>query len=560
MPFFILGGALAVLAASPGAIRFVDAAAAAGLTRPNVHGDAAKDYILDTNGNGAAWFDADNDGNLDLLLVNGSTRDRLPNGGDPMVALYRNDGRGHFTDVTAARGLTARGWGMGACVADIDNDGFEDVYVTAYGPNVLYRNDGKGAFTDITRRAGVGDAHWSTGCAFGDYNRDGYVDLFVANYVGFDEQRVAKRGASPNCKYMGVDVFCGPLGLPKVSNVLYRNNGNGTFTDVSQAAGIRDKGAYSFGVLFSDLTEDGWPDIFVANDSVPSTLFRNNHDGTFREDGLVSGLALSGEGRAQAGMGVDAGDYDGDGHLDLLVTHFSEDYHTLYENNGHALFADVSYRTGIAAPPLRFMGWGAGFLDADNDGLLDIFVANGHVYPEIDRFGGGTKFRQRKQLFHNLGGKRFAEIGAESGGGLAIEQSSRGAAFGDYDNDGDIDVLVVNMNERPTLLRNDTAGAGHWVTIRLIGGARSNRDAIGATLRVSAGGRMQTAEVRSGGSYLSHNDMRAHFGLGEATRVDRVEISWPSGRVETAGGLAADRFYVAKEGEGVSVGRTASAR
>jgi hypothetical protein len=562
----LFGGSLLLAATSPSAIKLVDVAAEAGITLLNVHGDASKDYIVDTNGNGAAFFDYDNDNNLDVLLVNGSTREHLANGGDPMVALYHNDGKAHFTDVTARSGMTRRGWGMGTCVADIDNDGFDDVYVTAFGPNVLYHNNGNGTFTDVTARAGVGDPHWSTGCAFGDYNRDGYVDLFVANYVDFDQQKIPKRGASAGCRYMGADVFCGPRGLPTVSNVLYRNNGDGTFTDVTQSAGIKDKGSYGFGVLFSDFDEDGWPDIFVANDSVPSTLFRNNHDGTFTERGLASGLALSGDGRAQAGMGVDAGDYDGDGHLDLIVTHFSEDYHTLYENSGKGLFTDVSYRAGVAVPPLRYMGWGVGFFDVDNDGRLDIFAANGHVYPEIDRFGGGTRFLQRKQLFLNLGNKRFREVGAEAGTGMAIEKSSRGAAFGDFDNDGDVDVLVVNMNDRPTLLRNETSSANHWITIRTVGAGRksgvqaSNRDGIGARVRVTAGGRTQIAEVRSGGSYLSHNDARVHFGLGDAARVDRVEIMWPSGSVDRATDLAANRFYIAQEGGSVSVVRAGAAR
>ena len=566
LPFFLFCASLLLAATSPAAIKLVDVAADAGVTLLNVHGDASKDYIVDTNGNGAAFFDYDNDDNLDILLVNGSTRARLPAGGDPMVALYHNDGKGHFADVTGRSGLSARGWGMGTCVADVDNDGFEDVYVTAFGPNVLYHNNGNGTFTDVTRRAGVGDSRWSTGCAFGDYNRDGFVDLFVANYVAFDQQTIPKRGASPSCRYMGADVFCGPRGLPVVSNSLYRNNGDGTFTDVTQQAGIKDKGSYGFGVLFSDFDEDGWPDIFVANDSVPSTLFRNNHDGTFTDRGLASGLALSGDGRAQAGMGVDAGDYDGDGHLDLIVTHFSEDYHTLYENSGRGLFTDASYRAGIATPPLRYMGWGVGFLDVDNDGLLDIFVANGHVYPEIDRVGGGTRFLQRKQLFLNLGNKRFREVGAEAGGGIAIEKSSRGAAFGDYDNDGDIDVLVVNMNDRPTLLRNDTISGNHWITVRAAGAVRrgaaptSSRDAIGARVRATIGGHTQVAEVRSGGSYLSHNDSRIHFGLGSATRIDRLEIVWPSGRVDTAADLPVDRFYVAKEGEPIIASRTGSVR
>jgi len=556
--------ALGLLSAAPRAatavIRMSDVAAQAGLTLLNVHGDGSGDYILDTNGNGAGFFDFDNDGNLDALIVNGSTRDRLARGGDRMMALYRGDGRGHFTDVSASSGMTKRGWGMGTCVADIDNDGFDDVYVTAYGPNVLYRNTGSSTgprFSDVTQRAGVGDARWSTGCAFGDYNRDGFVDLYVANYVSFDARKIAKRGASSTCRYVGFDVFCGPQGLTPEMNVLYRNNGDGTFTDVTEAARVKQQGAFSFGVLFSDLDDDGWPDLFVANDSVPSFLFHNNHDGTFSERGVPSGVALSSTGRAQAGMGVDAADYNGDGRLDLIATHFADDYHTLYEAGDRGLYSDVSYKAGLADPPLTFMGWGTGFFDADNDGLPDLFVANGHVYPDIGRFGISTKYRQRKQLFRNLDGRRFHDVAGESGGGLAAEHSSRGAAFGDYDNDGDIDVLVVNMNEPPSLLRNDTTGGGHWITMKLIGAVTAgpegttNRDAIGARVRLSAGGRTQVGEVRSGGSYLSHNDFRMHFGLGEADRAARVEIRWPSGRTETLTALAADRFYIVREGRGV---------
>jgi hypothetical protein len=541
---------LAVIApnASDTAIRLSDVAEQAGVTVLNVSGDVSKDYIIDSIGSGAAWLDYDNDGNLDLLIVNGSTRDNMKRGGDPMVTLYQNDGHGHFKDVTASAGLTHRGWGMGVCVADYDNDGFPDVYITAWGPNVLFHNNGNGTFTDVTKSAGVGDPRWSTGCAFGDYNKDGYVDLYVANYVAFDERKIPKRGEG--CSYMTLATYCGPMNLPGEADVLYRNNGNGTFTDVTKSAGINDPGYYGLGVLFADLDGDGWPDIYVANDSVPHFLFHNNRDGTFTERGLIAGVAMSGNGRAQAGMGVDAGDYDSDGNLDLIVTNFSHDYNTLYENSGSGFFTDVSHLSGIARGAAAYMGWGTSFVDFDNDGFLDLFFANGHVYPDIDSHGLGTTYLQRKQLFRNLGNKRFQDVTDEVGGGLLLKKSSRGAAFGDFDNDGDIDVVVLNLNDRPTLLRNDTPKGNHWVTIRLVG-TKSNRDGIGAKLRLRAGGRTQTAEVRGDGSYLSHNDMRAHFGLGAADRVQSLEIRWPSGTVDTTQELAADRFYEAIEGRGV---------
>jgi hypothetical protein len=354
-----------------------------------------------------------------------------------------------------------------------------------------------------------------------------------------------------------VDVSCGPKGLQGEPDVLYHNNGHGGFEDVTRAAGIADPGYYGFGVLFTDLDDDGWPDIFVANDSTPNFLFHNNHNGTFSENGLVAGVALSGDGREQSGMGVDAADYNRDGHLGLVVTHFSHDYTTIYENSGRGFFTDASYTTGVAVGAGRYLGWGVGFVDFTNGGLLDLFVANGHIYPEVDSHGLGTKYNQRKQLFRNLGNKRFQEITGETGGGLMLEKSSRGAAFGDYDNDGDIDVLVVNLDDRPTLLRNDTAGGNHWVTIQLVG-AKSNRDAIGARVRVTASGRTQSTEVRSGGSYLSQNDRRAHFGLGAATRAEDVRIQWPSGLVESAGNLSADHFYVAREGQGIKLSESRS--
>jgi len=535
-------------AAGPSVV-LTDVTAASGLDLVNVSGGPAKDYIVDANGNGAALFDYDNDGDLDALLVNGSTRERIAQGGSPMLALYRNDGTGRFTDVTASSGFTRTGWGMGACVADVDNDGFDDVYVTAFGPDVLWHNNGNGTFTDATAKAGLGDPRWSTSCAFNDYDHDGFVDLYVANYVKFDQKSIPPRATTANCRFMATDVFCGPNRLPGESDILYHNNGNGTFTDVTAKAGIVDPGYYGFGVVFADLTGDGWPDIYVANDSVPNLFFRNTGKGTFVEEGLLAGVAVSGDGRPQAGMGVDAGDYNGDGLPDLVVTNFSHDYNTLYENGPPGVFTDRSYAAGLAVTAGPYLGWGVKLVDLDNDGRLDVFIANGHVYPDVDGHGLGTSYRQRKQVFMN-DGRRFRDATAEIGGGLLLEKSSRGAAFGDIDNDGDIDVLVINMNERPTLLRNDSPRTNHWVTLQLAG-TSSNRDALGARVTVEAGGRRQVMEVRSDGSYLSHSDMRAHVGLGTASRATKVEIKWPSGRVETATNLDADRFYLAREGSGI---------
>ena len=523
---------------------FVDVAAESGIS-PNKASRAPKTpSILDTNGNGAAFFDYDNDRDLDLLIVTGSTLERLAKGGDPMAALYENDGLGGFSDVTTRRGLTRRGWGTGVCVADYDNDGFEDVYVTAFGPDVLWRNVEGRTFSAAPHAS---DARWSTGCAFGDYDRDGHVDLYVANYLEFDAT-AALRPGSPSCRFMNIDTFCGPRPLPGEPDVLYRNTGTGGFVDVTRQAGVTEPGYYGFGVLFSDLDDDGWPDIYVANDSVPNLLFRNHGNGTFSEQGLASGVAVSGDGREQAGMGADAGDFDGDGRLDLVVTNFAQDYTTLYRNLGGGIFADVSFRSGLASTLGPYLGWGVGFVDFDNDGLPGLFVSNGHVHPEVHRTGTST-YRQRNQVFRNAGGGRLRHVSDTAGGGLLVERSNRGAAFGDYDNDGDVDVLVVNVDGPPTLLRNDTPG-GHWITVALEG-TTSNRDAIGARVTMEAGGRRQIAEVRSGGSYMSHNDMRIHFGLGPARVVDRLEIRWPSGLVERTDRLEADGFFDAREGAGV---------
>ena len=550
-----LGLAIILLTEAPrGAdrvIRLTDVAAAAGVDVLNIAGSPAKDLVMDANGNGAAWFDYDRDGDLDLLIVNGSRFEQWKRGGDQMVALYRNDGGGKFTNVTHAAGLDRKGWGTGVCVGDYDNDGFEDVYITAIGPNVLWHNTGHGTFTTGTTAGEAADPRWSTGCAFGDYDRDGLLDLYVANYVQFDARTGPPSRVSGACHYLNITTFCGPRPLVGEADVLYRNTGNGHFADVSRAAGIVDPGYYGFGVLFTDLDDDGWPDIFVANDSVPNLFFRNLGNGTFAEQGVLSGLAVSGNGREQAGMGVDAGDLDGDGRIDLVKTNFAQDYTTIFSNEGNGLFRDVSSRSGVLATLGPHMGWGVGLVDIDNDGLLDLFVANGHVYPDVIKTGTST-YAQKSDLFMNTGQGRLRLVTGAAGGGLAIEKSSRGAAFGDYDNDGDVDVLVVNMDDRPTLLRNDSDG-GHWITLRLVG-VRSNRDGIGAKVTAQAGGRRQVAMVHSGGSYLSHNDMRVHFGLGATATVDQITIRWPSGQVDTLSGLAADRFYVAREGAGVKAG------
>jgi enediyne biosynthesis protein E4 len=537
-----LGGVLLRAADVP--IRFTDVAGAAGLTFRNVAGTPAKDYVIDSTGNGVALFDFDNDSDMDALLTSGSTLAQLPKGGHPMVALYRNDGGGRFTDVTKAAGMSRLGWASGVCVADYDNDGFEDVYITAFGPNVLWRNIRGKSFTATGQAA---DPGWSTGCAFGDYDRDGYVDLYVANYVKFERAAVPARG-SPACRFMNIATYCGPRPLPGEPDRLYRNVGGATFVDVTAAAGATEPGYYGFGVLFTDLDDDGWPDIYVANDSTPNLFFRNQKNGRFREDALAAGLAVTADGREQAGMGVDAGDMDGDGLLDLVKTNFSQDYTSLFRNEGGGTFVDASFRSGLAATLGPYLGWGIGLVDLDNDGLLDLFIANGHVYPDVARTGTST-YLQRNQVFRNVGKGRLRHVTDSVGGPLLLEKSSRGAAFGDVDNDGDADVLISVLDDLPMLLRNDTAG-NHWITLSLEG-VKSNRSAIGAKVTIEAGGRRQVAEVRSGGSYASHNDRRVRFGLSDATTVDRVSIRWPLGAVEESKGLAADRIYVAREGAGV---------
>ena len=534
---------------------FIDIAEEVGITLMNLSGSTTKDYIVEAAGNGAGFFDYDNDGDMDVLIANGSTLGKYRDGGDPMVALYKNE-NGRFVDVTQEAGLEESGWGMGVCVADYDNDGDRDFYLTAYGPNVLYRNNGDGTFREATSQAGIGDTRWGANCAFGDYDRDGDVDLYVANYQAFDEQTIPRRGESRPCRYMGVDVMCGPQGLSGEPDVLYRNNGDATFTDVTEASGIQDPGHYGFGVVFSDFDNDGWPDIYVANDTLPNFMFHNNRDGTFSEMGLLSGSAVSAQGNEEAGMGLGVGDYDGNGYFDIFVTNFAEETNTLYQNIGDMIFIDATLVAGMGTVSRQYLGWGTDFVDLDNDGLQDIFVANGHIYPQIDGLEFSGNYLQRKEIYRNIGDGRFEEIALDLEGDLLTGKSARGAAFGDHDNDGDIDVIVINIDDRPSFYRNEGGNRNHWITFRLEG-TESNRDGIGARVEIEVGGKTQVAEVRSGASYLSHNDMRIHFGLGDVTRVDRVRIRWPNGNVEELEeGIEADRFLWVREGEGViSVGQ-----
>ena len=528
---------------------FTDVAEPVGVTLRNLSGGTPKNYILQSLGNGAAFVDYDSDGDMDLLITNGSTMEGYPQGGHPMAALYENTGE-RFRNVTADADISATGWGVGVCAADYDNDGHQDFYLTAYGANVLYRNTGNGGFEDLTSEAGVGDGQWSTNCAFADYDRDGYVDLYVSNYVGFDPTTVPQRGEAERCRYMGVPVFCGPLDLPGESDTLYRNNGDGTFSDATVVAGIKDSGYFGLGVVFSDFDNDAWPDIYVANDSVPNLMFQNNQDGTFSDVSLISGTALSEGGAVQSGMGIGIGDYDRNGYFDIFVTNFARDTNTLYRNEGNLSFLDVTALSGMGEVSRRCLGWGTGFADLDNDGLADIFVANGHVYPEVDGLDIGQTYPQRKEVYRNMGDGMFEELAGQLGKDLVEGKPARGTAFGDYDNDGDIDVIAINMDAAPSLYRNDGPNPNNWITFRLEG-TESNRDAIGARVEIDVGSTTQVDEVRSGGSYLSHNDMRIHFGLGEATIVNAVRIRWPSGNTEVLSDVDRNQFVNIREGEGI---------
>jgi len=539
-------------AAAP-AWRFVDAAPAAGLTVRNVSGEREKTMIIEAKGGGIGFLDYDGDGYLDVYVINGNTFAQPRPQPPPSNRLYRNNRDGTFVDVSVAAGVGDTAWSMGCAAADYDNDGDQDLFVTNYGPNRLYRNTGDGRFDDVATAAGVaGKAGWSTGAAFGDYDGDGDLDLFVGNYVKFDP--AIRPDKMPYQVWKGLKIFHGPNAYAGERNELYRNDGDGTFTDVTERTpAIARTALRSFQCVWVDIDDDGDLDLYVANDSDPNELYRNDGGGRFTDISFSSGAAYSDDGATQAGMGVAWGDYDGDGRGDLFVTHFSEDYSTLYHNEGGGVFADVSYAANAAEVSMPCVSWGTGFHDYDNDGDLDLFVANGHVYPIIDAYDVGTSYAQRNHLLENDGSGRFAEIGAQLGPDMARMRVSRGAAFGDYDNDGDVDVVVLNADDTPSLLRNEGGNRQHWLQVSLRG-CRSNRDGIGARLLLTAGGKVQRRDVMSSYSFLSTSDLRVHFGLGAAARAELLEIRWPSGQVQQLRDLPADQWLLVAE-DGAAVAR-----
>ena len=563
----------------PVEVTFVNVAAEAGLGGAlNIYGGVStKRYLLEEMGGGVAFFDYDHDGWLDIFFVNGTTLEGFPPGKEPSNYLFHNNRDGTFTDVTEKAGLRHSGWGQGVCVGDYDNDGFDDLFVTYWGQNVLYHNNGDGTFTDVTQKAGLvqsGPPRWNTGACFVDYDRDGHLDLFVANYVTFDPQNVPLPGQNDYCQYSGLVVACGPQGLAGGTNILYHNRGDGTFEDVSEKSGVinprgpsepifvdrdwRFKGSYGFGVAAADFDNDGWPDIYVSCDSAPSLLYRNNRDGTFSEVGIIAGCSLNQDGVARSGMGVGVTDYDGDGWLDIFRTNFSDEPSTLYRNNGDGTFLEATYLAGLGVNT-KYVGMGTGFLDFDNDGWKDIFNANGHVYPEVDQRKSHVTFKEPNLLYRNLGNGRFEDVSAKAGPGVSQAFSSHGCAFGDFDNDGDVDIIIVNNNDPPSLLRNDGGNKNNWIKVKCIG-TRSNRSAIGARVRVVTGQHAQMDEVMSGSSFMSQSDLRLHFGLGPATKADLVEVRWPSGLKESFRDVAAGQLIVIQEGQGIIRADTFSSR
>jgi hypothetical protein len=531
---------------------FEDIALQAGLTVPHIS-SADKRYIIESVSGGIGLIDCDNDGKLDIIAVNGSNVDRYrKQGGDPMITLYHQDADLKFKDVTRQAGLTHKGWGMGVAVADYDNDGLPDIYVTGYGGNALYHNLGNCRFEDVTEKAGVGGGGLSLGAAWGDYDRDGHVDLFVSRYVHVDMNKLPELGSDEKfCQFRGVLVQCGPWGMQGESDFLFHNRGDGTFEDVSKKTGVDDaRHYYGMGVVWGDLDNDGWPDLYVANDAGPNYMYRNKHDGTFEEVGLLLGADLSGDGQELGSMGVDLGDYNHDGRLSVFVTEFVDQSDTLYRNNGSDGFADVSWSSQIAQPSHPYVGWGTGFFDMENDGWLDIFVANGHVYPQVDTIPNAAHFRQPMLLFRNQRNGTFAEVASAAGLSGVPLRSRRGAAFGDINNDGCVDIVTLNVGEAPSLLLNHCQNGNHRVLFRLLG-TKSNRLAIGARVTVRTGKLTQIGEVKGGSSYISQNDLRLHFGLEKNEKMDEVTIRWPNGTVETLRDVPADYVYTVVEGDGI---------
>jgi hypothetical protein len=568
-----LGASGLVAAESQPGVTFTDVTAAAGLLHArNVCGSPTnKQFLLEEMGCGVALFDYDSDGWLDIFLVNGTTFDAARQSHRLTSYLFHNNRDGTFKDVTEKAGLTASGWGQACCVGDYDNDGYDDLFVSYWGRNVLYHNNGDGTFTDVSEKAGVAGIadRWGAGCCFVDYDRDGHLDLFVANYVNFDPVRAPKPGQAVYCNYHDIPVPCGPQGFAGGTNILYHNRGDGTFADISEASGIarprgassmvfvernwQPNGSYGMGAAAADFDNDGWPDIYVACDSAPSLLYRNNHDGTFREVAVPSGCALDENGVALSGMGVAVADYDADGWLDIARTNFSEQVTTLYHNYGEASFEDASIKAGFGVNR-KYLGFGVGFFDFDNDGWKDFFVANGHVYSQIAGRKLHVQYREPKVFYRNLGKGRFEDVSIRSGAAIRADNLARGCAFGDFDNDGDVDVVVNNLDGPPSLLRNDGGNRNNWIMFKCVG-TRSNRSAIGTRIKVTTGTHNQIDEVMSGSSYYSQSDFRLHFGLGSAATVDRVEVTWPSGVRESFENLAANQLFALQESKGIAGSR-----
>jgi len=541
------------LAADSSVPSFEDVSTKAGLTTPHI-GAPEKRYIVESTSGGVGFIDCDNDGKLDILMAGGSNVDHFrQDGGDPMVRLLRQDADLHFTDITNTAGLTRKGWGMAISVMDFDNDGWQDIYISGYGGNVLYQNLGNCKFEDVTEKAGVRVGGYSMGAAWADYDRDGYVDLFVPRYLEFDMGKLPTYDAeNKGCEFRGVSMECARRGHSGQTDFLFHNRGNGTFEDVSKKAGVEDAGTYlGMQAIWADYDNDGWPDLYVTNDGGPNYLYRNRHDGTFEDQGLVTGAALSPSGQERSGMGVDIADFDRDGKLDIYVTNYTEESDALFWNQGEKGFPDIADSAGITQPTYFWVGWGVGFLDTTNCGWPDVFVAHGHVYPQMDTFKGGAPYREPVELFRNNRDRTFTDITAQAGLDKLPPASRRGAAFGDVNNDGKVDVLLLNVAGPPTLLINKTADAGHGITFKLIG-TKSNRAAIGARVTLTAAGLTQIDEVRSGGSYLSQNDLRLHFGMGRAASADAVTVTWPNGARETYRDFPAGVIYTITEEKGVT--------